>query len=237
MLKLIKNIGCIGRTILIVFATLLVLSLGWLTYLWATDTSADETANTVAVEQNAEESDETDTGSDTDYSITLLNSSALTNVAENIIDWAKNLFASDDADEETAADLKAATVVRVVDGDTIVIELDGEEQYVRLIGIDAAESVHPDASRNTEEGEEASDHLKSILSAGDTVYLQTDTSDTDKYDRLLRYVWLEMPTDVSDISEIKTKMLNAILIIDGYADPARYEPDTAYADIFDSLVS
>lgn len=200
MLKLIKNLGCINRTILITLITMLVLGLGWSAYQYnLTNASVDKTTDTIAVEQSVNEPNETNTNS-------------------NI-------------------ELEVATVVRVVDGDTIVVELDGEEQYVRLIGIDAAESVHPDESRNTEEGEEASDHLKSILSDGDTVYLQKDTSDTDKYDRLLRYVWLEMPTDVSDIDEISTKMLNAILILDGYADPARYEPDTAYADVFDSLVS
>lgn len=200
MLKLIKNLGCINRTILITLIIMLVLGLGWSAYQYnLTNASVDKTTDTIAVEQSVNEPNETNTNS-------------------NI-------------------ELEVATVVRVVDGDTIVVELDGEEQYVRLIGIDAAESVHPDESRNTEEGEEASDHLKSILSDGDTVYLQKDTSDTDKYDRLLRYVWLEMPTDVSDIDEISTKMLNAILILDGYADPARYEPDTAYADVFDSLVS
>lgn len=123
----------------------------------------------------------------------------------------------------------------VVDGDTIIVELGGVEQRVRLIGVDTPESVHPDESRNTEAGNVASDYTKSIVKSEDTVYLQKDVSDTDKYDRLLRYVWLEKPTDVNDESEVKTKMLNAILVAGGYAEPKEYEPDTAYADVFERL--
>lgn len=151
----------------------------------------------------------------------------------------ETLVSSDDTEsnttKSTANNLEVATVVRVVDGDTLVVQVDGENHYVRLIGIDAAESVHPDESKNTEEGQEASDHLKSILSAGDIVYLQKDISETDKYGRLLRYVWLEEPTDVWNEDEVTSKMLNAILIIDGYADPVRYEPDISYAELFESL--
>ena len=152
----------------------------------------------------------------------------------------ETLVSSDDTDnnitiETTTSNLEVATVVRVVDGDTLVVTVNGTDRYVRLIGIDAAESVHPDQSKNTEVGEEASEHLKSILSAGDILYLQKDVSETDKYDRLLRYVWLEEPTDVWDEDEVISKMLNAILIIDGYADPVRYEPDISYAELFESL--
>ena len=141
----------------------------------------------------------------------------------------------DDAQSSNNEELQQATVERVVDGDTIIVDLDGVEQRVRLIGIDTPESVHPDESRNSEAGDVASDFTKSIVKQGDTVYLQKDVSDTDKYDRLLRYVWLEKPADVNDESEIKSKMLNAILVVEGYAEPKEYEPDTAYADTFERL--
>ena len=136
-----------------------------------------------------------------------------------------------------ASELEAAIVERVVDGDTIIVTLNDQEQYVRLIGVDTPESVHPDESRNTEAGSTASEYTKSLLLEGSTVYLQKDTSDTDKYDRLLRYVWLEEPANVNDESEIKSKMLNAILIQNGYAQAEPYEPDTTYADLFNSLES
>ena len=51
-------------------------------------------------------------------------------------------------------------VIRAVDGDTLLILINGEEISVRLIGIDAPESVHSDISRNTEEGRFASKRMK-----------------------------------------------------------------------------
>ena len=48
-------------------------------------------------------------------------------------------------------------VVRVIDGDTIVVNYNGNEEKVRMIGVDTPESVHPDSSKNTEAGVSASD--------------------------------------------------------------------------------
>jgi len=127
-------------------------------------------------------------------------------------------------------------VVRVVDGDTLIVNSHGVDERVRLIGIDAPESVHEDESRNTEEGVEASNFVKSIVKPGQIVYLQKDTSNHDQYDRLLRYVWLEVPDDPWDIEEVRTKMLNGILVDNGHAKPKRYKPDTAYNHIFDAIV-
>ena len=62
-----------------------------------------------------------------------------------------------------------------------------------------------------------------------------DVSDTDKYDRLLRYVWLEVPENSMDTYEIETKMLNAILVKDGIADLEIYEPDDMYAEAFKKI--
>ena len=133
--------------------------------------------------------------------------------------------------------LQAATVERVVDGDTIVVSLNGESKKVRLIGIDTPESVHPDTSKNTEEGKTASDHLKEMLTAKTEVWLEKDISDTDKYDRLLRYVWLTKPdtTIPYTVDYIKPKMLNAILVSDGYAKAKDFPPDTKYSKVFHSL--
>ena len=143
---------------------------------------------------------------------------------------------SDIADESNVK-LAEASLVRVVDGDTIIVNLDGEDYSVRLIGINTPESVAPDSYRtkNTIEGTEASNEVKDMLSDVDTIYLQKDISDTDKYNRLLRYVWLEEPTDEKDINEISTKMLNAILVDKGIAEVATYEPDTEYEWAFEEL--
>lgn len=68
--------------------------------------------------------------------------------------------------------LDEATVVRVVDGDTFVANIDGQDEKIRLIGVDTPESVNPDESKNTERGKEASENTKSILTKGKHVWLR-----------------------------------------------------------------
>lgn len=143
--------------------------------------------------------------------------------------------------DEDDTSLTEATLVRVVDGDTLVVKVDGEEAKVRLIGVDTPESVASEAylaltgKKNTEEGVKASDYTKELLKDIKTLWLEKDTSDTDKYGRLLRYVWLERPTDTSDINEIAGKMLNAVLIKNGVAEIATYKPDTAHKADFETI--
>lgn len=143
--------------------------------------------------------------------------------------------------DQNGIEFVRATLVRVVDGDTIVVELDGEQQKVRLIGVDTPESVASQeyldrtGKENTEEGRTASQHTKDILKDVQYVYLQKDKSDTDRYGRLLRYVWLEQPDNAKDAAEIATKMLNGILIKDGYAELATYPPDTSYKSDFEYI--
>ncbi len=129
--------------------------------------------------------------------------------------------------------LQQAQVVRVVDGDTLKVSIPGEaDATVRLIGMDTPESVAADEARNCEEGRIASDYAKSLVAPGQEVWLSRDVSDTDRYGRLLRYVWLERPNDPADEGEIAGKMLNAILVRDGYAQVKRYKPDTTLHDLF-----
>ena len=70
------------------------------------------------------------------------------------------------------------------------------------------------------------------VAPGQTVWLSRDVSDADRYGRLLRYVWIERPDDPADEGEIAGKMLNAILVRDGYAQVKRYKPDTTLHDLF-----
>lgn len=134
-----------------------------------------------------------------------------------------------------------ASLVRVVDGDTIVVDIDNEQVKVRLIGIDTPESVASEeylkktGKTNSQEGKDASEVTKSILADYSEVYLQKDVSETDKYGRLLRYVWLEVPDDKTDVNEISTKMLNAILLEKGVAKAVTYKPDIEYKDVFEDL--
>ncbi len=134
-----------------------------------------------------------------------------------------------------------ATVVRVVDGDTIVVNIGQEDFKVRLIGIDTPESVASQeyldktGKENTQEGLDASAFTKALLANVDYVYLEKDTEDKDKYDRSLRYVWLELPTNEGDIEEIREKMLQGVLLDAKVAVPLTIAPNTKYADTFEEI--
>jgi micrococcal nuclease len=107
------------------------------------------------------------------------------------------------------------TVTRVIDGDTIVIDTG---QTVRYIGIDTPETVHPDKPTMCF-GPEASQKNKDLV-LGKKVTLEKDISETDKYKRLLRYVWVD------------GSLINELLVKEGYAVSSTYPPDVKYQDIF-----
>ncbi len=131
----------------------------------------------------------------------------------------------------TRTDIESATFIRVVDGDTIVIDRGKGNETVRLIGINAPESVHNNPDYNTEDGRKSSAFLKEWMEEVDIVYLEKDVNDTDKYGRLLRYVWIIEPKEF-DENEIRGKMLNAIILLEGYAQGVTYQPDVNYQDYF-----
>ena len=107
-------------------------------------------------------------------------------------------------------------VTRVIDGDTIELET---QQKVRYIGINSPESVDPRRSVQCF-GLEASAYNKQLVE-GKKVKLVKDVSDTDKYGRLLRYVYLEDGTFV-----------NLALVQNGYARASTFPPDVKFANIF-----
>ena len=81
-----------------------------------------------------------------------------------------------------------AYVVKNIDGDTIKVRINGNEETIRMIGVDTPETVHP--SKPVEfYGKEASNFTKALCPTGSTVYLTYDWDPRDKYDRLLAYVW------------------------------------------------
>ena len=81
-------------------------------------------------------------------------------------------------------------VVRVVDGDTVILNIDGQKTRVRLIGIDTPESVAEDKSRNVKEGKIASEYTKNLLE-NKKVRLEFDDEKKDVYERKLGYVFLD----------------------------------------------
>lgn len=115
-------------------------------------------------------------------------------------------------------------VNRVVDGDTICVLIGGEEEIVRLIGIDTPESVHPDKEKNTEEGNTASEYLKNLIE-DEYVQLEYDIQTTDKYGRLLAYVYHD------------GKMVNEMLLESGHAELMSVPPNVKYQDRFYEIVA
>lgn len=112
--------------------------------------------------------------------------------------------------------------VKVVDGDTLTIVYEGTEVNVRLIGVDAPESVHPDESQNTEAGVQASEQLEQMLEGVNQVYLEFDEEQYDTYDRLLAYVYLAEGVAFEE-------SLNYRMVMEGYAVNKEYKPNVRYA--------
>lgn len=127
-----------------------------------------------------------------------------------------------------------ARVTRVVDGDTISVSIDGKEYKLRMIGVDTPETVHPNKPVEFY-GKEASDFTKQQLT-DKTVYLEKDVSESDRYGRLLRYVWTSRPaTNNPTDSEIINQMFNAKLVKNGYAQVYTYPPDVKHIPLFIQL--
>ena len=109
-----------------------------------------------------------------------------------------------------------ALVVDVIDGDTIDIDLHGRRERVRLLGIDAPESVHPSVPIQCF-GPEASAELARALPPSSEVRIERDVEPRDRYNRLLLYVYR-----VED-----NLFMNRWLVRSGLADTSFYEPNTA----------
>ncbi len=114
-------------------------------------------------------------------------------------------------------------VTSVIDGDTIVIE---GNKKVRYIGIDAPETKHPTKGIQCF-GIKASNKNKELV-LGKYIRLQKDVSDTDKYGRLLRYVWIVDSPNATQSGIF----VNDYLVREGYANIATFPPDVAYANQF-----
>ncbi|HEX7123339.1 MAG TPA: thermonuclease family protein [Gemmatimonadaceae bacterium] len=120
--------------------------------------------------------------------------------------------------------LAEAHVVRVVDGDTLEVRIGGQVATVRIIGVDTPETVDPRQPVMCY-GPEASAYTRQLVDqAAGRILLEKDVSETDRYGRLLRYVWLEHPDG--------RRMLNYELVAQGYAQVSTYPPDVRYQELF-----
>lgn len=126
-----------------------------------------------------------------------------------------------------------AKVKYAVDGDTIWVDIDGKDEKVRFVGVNTPE-VAKDGKPAEFMADEAKDFTNIILK-NKKIYLERDISDRDKYDRLLRYIWLEEPVDNPTLNDIEKKTLNGILVKEGYAYANYYKPDIKYQEYLKEL--
>jgi micrococcal nuclease len=120
-------------------------------------------------------------------------------------------------DHGSHASFGRAQVVRVVDGDTIRVRLDGRTERVRYIGVDTPESVKPGTPVQC--FAKRASAANAALVAGQTVRLVGDVEQRDRYGRLLAYVYRE-PDGA---------FVNARLVRDGYARTLTIAPNVAHA--------
>jgi micrococcal nuclease len=108
-------------------------------------------------------------------------------------------------------------VVRVVDGDTIIVRIDGAQDRVRYIGIDTPEL--PNFGNPEEPFARAATEANEALVEDGQVCLERDISERDSFDRLLRYTWLA-----------DGRLVEEELVRQGLAEVVTFPPDVKYHD-------
>ena len=121
------------------------------------------------------------------------------------------------SNRESAISTTTAEVIDVIDGDTISVLLAGQVESVRYIGIDTPEPYRDQKPACF--SSEASERNRSLV-AGKKVSLVADEEDRDRFDRLLRYVYVD------------GKFVNDLLVREGYATTLSIPPNTKYWEQF-----
>lgn len=108
-----------------------------------------------------------------------------------------------------------AVVNFVIDGDTIDVTMNGADYRVRYVGV------------NTPERDQAcyraAKDANAALVEGQAITMVADESNTDRYGRLLRYIY------------VGDRFVNAELVAQGYAEAVEYLPDTRHTAWFRQL--
>jgi micrococcal nuclease len=141
-----------------------------------------------------------------------VSTSTMTVTAEPTVDPTE----SSPTDPEAPRD--PATVTRVIDGDTIEVDFDGESLKVRLIGVNTPETVDPSEPVGCY-GHAASRFTTKELE-DEHVRLEFDVERLDQYERTLAYVWL------------RDELFNEVLVARGFAQVSTYPPNVRYVDRF-----
>lgn len=130
--------------------------------------------------------------------------------------------------DKVPADTDTATLVSVTDGDTIRVRFpNGLEDTVRLLHIDTPET---NGTVGQCGGNESTEYLRWILSyaGSNTIYLESDVTKRDQYDRRLAYVWFEVDGDSNPY------MANHAMVMAGWAESETYKPDVKYKTELDT---
>ena len=113
------------------------------------------------------------------------------------------------------------TILKVIDGDTVDIDIKGNTERVRLIGVNTPETKHPTKPIECF-GPEASAYLTQLLPKGTHVRIERDIEARDRYGRMLLYLYRE-----SD-----NLFINLDLVSHGYGTPMSIEPNTFHRNDF-----
>ena len=144
----------------------------------------------------------------------------------------------DFASAEIPSNTREAKIVQVIDGDTVIVELDRQREHLRMIGIDTPESRpnkrsqrqaadrHIDQKTILQLGRRSSDHTRALLPKKSLVRLEFDVERRDHYGRLLAYIW------IPNQGRGESKMANEEILSAGYAYPLSVPPNLKYREKF-----
>lgn len=153
------------------------------------------------------------------------------------------------------------SLIRVIDGDTVVMEIEGSVEHVRLIGIDAPELRNPNKGRADPLAFEAKRFMEKLMAEfAEEVFIEKDVGERDRYGRLLAYIWIlprggekssfmhselwmrspleahraqsATPTTSYQFSGRRLILVNSVLIAEGHARPMTIPPNVKYAETF-----
>lgn len=120
-------------------------------------------------------------------------------------------------------DAQPARISRIIDGDTFRIIVDSVPDTVRMYHIDTPELGRENSPQHCG-ADEATEYLAFVLGLvpDQTVWLEYDVTERDRYDRRLAYVWFELDGEFF--------MVNEVMVRNGWAESETYEPDVRYRD-------
>lgn len=122
--------------------------------------------------------------------------------------------------------LVSVVVKEVKSPKNIVVRKENEELDVLLIGIQIID----------ENVEQANVYINSLIKEGQTIYLQYDEAETNSNYQHLCYVWLNNEINVENSNDLKSQMVNCMLIENGFAKPINEYPNSRYEFTFNQLV-